>query len=444
MECLRSESEVLYQLELPFNRIKIDKTLSLAPNPGKVNSFWNNAANDLVENIADQFRRSAYFNGQRFRRATYIPIISAILANLLNSDNHQLQIVYSRDTEGNNKNWVSVWNFLTEMQFISTVIGGKNESGIQSWCVALPEMVALLHAYNSRIIVNKQKPAVLVRDNDKNILPISNKRKTKLLYNRLEKATKAINTLWENHTVTLDGKPVVPFVQRIFNNSLAFGGRFYGGFQQIPSKDRARFKIDNIKTIEIDYSAIHLAIMYAWEGAQIDYEQAYTLRGYTRDAVKAVTLRALNIEDLAVLRRSVTLSANPSNQSRYKEYKVKRQIHDTLRSKGLTSKAPYKPKWLDSFIDKIPSTTNADNLIDTFLDRHNVISKHIGSKNIGLRLQSVDSEIMALVLSTLLTDNIPALPVHDSIIVQTKHKKKAYTIMQDAFRKVTGFEAQIK
>jgi len=434
-------------MELPFTRIELDKTLSLAPNPKRVNGYWvtqSNASNDLVDSMADQFKKSAYFSGKRFRRATYVPVISSILANLLNANTHKLQIIYSRDDHSGNRPWINVWDFLVGLQFVNTVIAGKNETGVGSWCVALPELVALLHTDQSRIIFDRHKPSIEVRDVDKNVLPVSQHRSTKLKYNRYEKATRAFNELWQAHSVTLDDKPVVPFVQRKFNDTLELGGRFYGGFQRIPSKDRARLKIDAASTIEIDYSANHLAILYAWEGVQIDYAQVYTLQGYERDTIKAITLRALNIEDIAVLRRSISLSANPLNKAKHKAYKAARAIHDLRRAKGLASKPPYKPKWLDTFIDNIPSTTIADDLVNAFLERHSAIAQHIGSPNIGLKLQAADSQIMALVLDTLRLGNIPALPVHDSIIVPKKHKKKARNIMAESFEQITGFKAQIK
>ena len=437
-------------MELPFTRIELDKTLSLAPkapNPKSVNGYWvtqSNVSNALVDSIADQFKKSPYFSGKRFRRATYAPVISSILANLLNADTHKLQIIYSRDDHSGNRPWINVWDFLVHIQFVYTVIADKSETGVSSWCVALPELVALLHTDQSRIIFDRHKPSIEVRDADKNVLPVSQHRSTKLKYNRLEKATKAFNEYWQAHSVTLDDKPIVQFVQRKFNDSLELGGRFYGGFQRLPSKDRARLKIDSASTIELDYSANHLAILYAWAGVQIDYAQVYTLEGYERDTIKAITLRALNIEYIAVLRRSISLSANPSNKAKHKVYKAAREIHDLRRANGLTSKPPYKPKWLDTFIDNIPSTTIADDLVAAFLERHKAISQYIGSPNIGLKLQAADSQIMALVLDTLRLENIPALPVHDSIIVPKKHKKKARNIMAESFMELTGFKAQIK
>jgi hypothetical protein len=271
---------------------------------------------------------------------------------------------------------------------------------------------------------------------------------------QLEKATRTFNEYWQGHTVTLDDKNIVPFVKRKFRDTLELGGRFYGGFQQIPSKDRARFKIDDNATIEIDYSANHLGILYAWEGIAINYKKAYTLENYEwpigmtedewRPIIKAITLRALNTTDFSTLRAAITRSAKPKNKAAFKTYKDSRAIHDLLRSKGLASKAPFKPKWIDSFIEGIPSDTIADDLVYEFLQKHSAIKAHIGSPNIGLKLQAVDSEIMALVLDTLRLENIPALPVHDSVIVPYQKRSKALAVMTQSFKQITGFLPKIK
>ena len=307
VESAHSGHSDLHQMELPFTRVELDKTLTLAPNPKRVNGYWvtqSNSITELVEDMADMFKRSHFFSGKRFRRSTYTPVISSILANLLNAHTHKLQIIYSRDDHSGNRVWISVWDFLADLNLVSTVIAGKNEKGVQSWCAALPELVELLKTDHSRIIFDPYQPSIEIRDSDKNVLPVPARKTNRLKYNRFEKATRTFNEYWQGHTVTLDGKAVVPFVKRKFNDTLELGGRFYGGFQRIPSKDRKRLKIDGVNTIEIDYSSNHLAILYAWEGVKLNYLKAYAMKGYERDTIKAITLRALNIESVISLKES--------------------------------------------------------------------------------------------------------------------------------------------
>jgi hypothetical protein len=69
---------------------------------------------------------------------------------------------------------------------------------------------------------------------------------------------------------------------RIFNNgSFEEGGRFYGGWwQQIPGDQRLFITINSKRTVQLDYSGMHFAIMYAQLGMDTPMEDPYELRGY--------------------------------------------------------------------------------------------------------------------------------------------------------------------
>jgi|TARA_R110002126_G_C10467701_1_gene500795 hypothetical protein len=437
------------QLELTLHYVGLDKGLILAPNPKLVNGKWATQTvvrKSLVENIANQFKDSTYSPAQRFRSAVYEPIISTILANLLNANNHGLQVIYSRNNlDGDNVyQWVSVWDFLESVGFINNIVAGKNMRGVKSWAVALPELVRLFDLHQSKVTLSSEAVSVIVRDDEKKVMPVPKHRAHLLKYNRFTKSANKFNNLWSGHTATLNNKPLIPFVQRTFKHSLELGGRFYGEYQRIPSKDRANIKIDGCKTLEADYSSIHLAILYAWAGFQLDYDEAYALDGFDRPTVKAVTLRALNVESIATLYSSVALSAKPTNQRKYANYKAARSVHDHRRINGLKSKAPYKAKWIKSFIENVPANTNAKELVARILEKHHAINSYIGTPNLGLKLQAVDSEIMSVILSTLTAKNIPALPVHDSIIFRAKDKDCALLAMNNSFRKVTEFKAHLE
>ena len=61
------------------------------------------------------------------------------------------------------------------------------------------------------------------------------------------------------------------FVRRIYNNSsFDWNGRFYGGcWQRTPKAYRSGIHLDGSSTCEIDFSAIHMVLLYAIAG--IDY-----------------------------------------------------------------------------------------------------------------------------------------------------------------------------
>ena len=58
------------------------------------------------------------------------------------------------------------------------------------------------------------------------------------------------------------------FVRRIFNNARwDQGGRFYGGWwQRCPKEYREKIEFDGVAGLEVDFSGMHIVILYAQEG----------------------------------------------------------------------------------------------------------------------------------------------------------------------------------
>ena len=69
-------------------------------------------------------------------------------------------------------------------------------------------------------------------------------------------------------------------LNRVFNNgTFDHGGRFYGGWwQRVDGKIRKDIRINNLATVEIDYSAIHVIMLYAL--IRIDYWERYSKDPY--------------------------------------------------------------------------------------------------------------------------------------------------------------------
>ncbi|MHC2278005.1 hypothetical protein ACVME8_004616 [Bradyrhizobium diazoefficiens] len=87
-------------------------------------------------------------------------------------------------------------------------------------------------------------------------------------------------------------------LHRVFNNgSFQQRGRFYGGWwQQVPSRLRRYITINGWPTREIDYSNLHLAMIYAKEGLPLDGD-AYAIDGLDaryRKLVKVTLLKLIN------------------------------------------------------------------------------------------------------------------------------------------------------
>lgn len=181
------------------------------------------------------------------------------------------------------------------------------------------------------------------------------------------------------------------FVRRIFNNgSWEQGGRFYGGWWQGIGKDLRRdIMINNKPTIEIDFKAMHVALLFAAVNQQSEFDP-YTLEdgllaGFSpeeqRSVVKQLVLMALNSDT-----RSQAFRAFRSDQA--KDSRLRK-----LKDKDLGP------------------------LLTAFTNTYPSIEPYICSGK-GLELMYLDSCIAEQVIEHFTEQNIPVLCVHDSFIVQ--------------------------
>jgi len=191
---------------------------------------------------------------------------------------------------------------------------------------------------------------------------------------------------------------------RVFNRkSFRYGGRAYGAtHQQLPKQFRQYICINGLQTIELDYSAYHIRMLYHREG--IEYlGDPFCIRGDgLRDTFKLVGLIAINAKN---------------------EQSAHGAILKELKAKGLPLPKVKKPlSWL----------------MREFKENHKPIAKYLFS-DIGITLQNTDSIIMSEILIKLMGLGIVGLPVHDSVIVAEENQEVLRRIMTDKYKKVVGF-----
>lgn len=201
------------------------------------------------------------------------------------------------------------------------------------------------------------------------------------------------------------------FVRRIFNNDdFDQGGRYYGGWwQRIPSEWRARIWIGGTPASELDYSGLHIILLYAMEG--VDYwkeinKDPYSVSGYDtsermRDIFKQVLLISINSKS-----KKATVKAIRSEINKNKE------DYDWLEEEGIT--------------------LDYGELIDQFAEIHSRISGYFFS-DIGVKLQNLDSIIATKVINALTAEGIPVLCIHDSFVISTDKAEQLQTLMDQKF-----------
>ena len=190
---------------------------------------------------------------------------------------------------------------------------------------------------------------------------------------------------------------------RVFNNgSFSDGGRFYGSwYQSIPSADRKYIRIDDEPTCELDFSGMHVKIMYANEGLNVPSDDVYKLDGISTDARD-------------ILKKIFNILINAET-----EEKALRSIRRNFRRKD-------HPVLFSS------DAITHGSIITAFKEKHKSISKYICSGH-GVKLQAMDAQIAEEILLHLGDKGIVALPVHDSFIVKTVHRQE----LEDAMKAVT-------
>ncbi len=224
------------------------------------------------------------------------------------------------------------------------------------------------------------------------------------------------------------------FVRRIFNDcSWRRGGRFYGGWwQRINKEDRSKIMIDGERTIEIDFSGHHIALLYAQEN--INYYEEFGFRSdpydisipefihhpkFSRKLAKDTLLIAVNARD--------ERSAFPAIRKKVKDDADK--PHHPAKPKGLSL--------TNDFLRRV---------LNLLREKHPLISDMFCS-GAGIDLQYTDSRITEHIIKHFAIDRVatggipvPVLSVHDSYIIAEEYKDELWEEMQIAWDKETSLK----
>jgi hypothetical protein len=227
-----------------------------------------------------------------------------------------------------------------------------------------------------------------------------------------------------DYTIDLSRKRVY----RVFNNEdWKQGGRIYGAWWHgCPKELRKYILINGEPVIELDYSSIHVLLLYAHLGANFLDEgaDAYTIEGHDfRDAMKVVMMSAIN--------------AKPKGDVDG-DTRAVQAAWDTLIGK-LNKKRKEQG---------VNSHERLYAMLEAIKYRHQPIAEFLASGE-GIKLQREDSDIAIEIIEQHLKMNVPILTVHDSFIVPRFYEPFTIDIMNQAYGKLvskyigTGFKSTI-
>jgi hypothetical protein len=201
------------------------------------------------------------------------------------------------------------------------------------------------------------------------------------------------------------------YLHRVFNNgSFTEGGRFYGAFHlELPKTIRRQVLINGGTTVEPDFSALHIRMLYHMEG--IDYrEDPYTALCNEEKERKIFKIVSLVWINAGSKRKAVFAIANE------------------LEENGISCDTSYR---------------SISDCLNRFKKVHQSIGKYLNT-GVGLKLQNLDSQIANIVLKRMTDMGIPVLPVHDSFIAREKDWHFLIQVMKSAYEEVMGFEPIVK
>jgi hypothetical protein len=203
------------------------------------------------------------------------------------------------------------------------------------------------------------------------------------------------------------------YLRRIFTrDSFTSGGRLYGGFwQPLGKSDRlTNVLLNDEPVVSLDYGSMIAHIAYAYVGKTPPEADAYRTRFQGRECGEAV--------------------------------EVSRGTSKKLFSAMLFAASPLKqwPRDLQGQQHRLPVST----VIAGICHAHPGLVP-LFFRGLGHMFQFSESEILMDVMLQLIAKDIPALPVHDCVVVPESTQDVAKQIMEDTFRfHQRGFCAPVK
>jgi hypothetical protein len=231
--------------------------------------------------------------------------------------------------------------------------------------------------------------------------------------NAMREVMRRINAWLEQAAITFEDDGGVPVdvhdrvLRRLFvihegdtaGQRFDLSGRLFGGFWQgLQRLRRIGIRIDGEPVATLDYSSMFARLAYASKGVQPPQGDLYAIRGLEahRAAVK------------------LGVSALLFDQHARRQWPKTEEPEQRLPS-GWTL-----GKFREALVAHLP-----------------VIADCIGT-GLGFRLMHIESEIMVQVLTTLSSEGVTALPLHDGILVRKSHATRGNDGMEAASRDMTS------
>ena len=211
------------------------------------------------------------------------------------------------------------------------------------------------------------------------------------------------------------------YPERKFKDSFSNGGRIYMHFQEtIKKDDRSLIRIDGDETVEFDYTSLHMALIAAKHGIQLDrdFYEIYRDRDRCDDEFFKMRRKIIKLYILTMLNATDDYSAYLSTfQSIHSDYNL-RKFYEEENKK-------YKDQWLWEIRDQIERIYG------------NTIFARYMNTGAWTHLQRSDSDIAMQIINKFTSQDEIIVPVHDSFICKVGRSDKLKEEMIAAFEMIT-------
>jgi len=211
-----------------------------------------------------------------------------------------------------------------------------------------------------------------------------------------------------------------PRIVSIYNrSSWQQGGRLYNKsqrglcYQQFSKIQRTQIRIDGERVVERDFASLHIHLLYAREGLQLEKDGYGFLPKEFRKVAKKFMLALLNAE-----------SERDALGAMYK-----------LRYELLCCGAARSED--DNALLIQLNQVDFKNALKLVQEYHHPIRKYFCS-GVGLRLQNQDAKIALELVHSFILQGVPVLPVHDSFIIPQSRDTELQEAMQYVYKEYTG------
>lgn len=363
--------------------------------------------------------------------------------------------VYSKNEQGiSQRRMVILLDKLEENGYTDNLIGGivdwKDFSTVQS-CILFKQK--LLDLFNG-VDVSKEKDyfdVVEIKDRETREL----KSKSGVCGIKvISEYMNAYNTqLLSTEISDETGLLSVQQYKRVFSDNLRQGGRIYntaGGVQVLNEVQRGQMKINGEPVVELDFKAMHPSLLYeqvyeensedvddwistAWKGVYNPYGAEMPFLKVNQEKVEAFrnTFNKPSYDPIRNLNKhALMVSLNAKTYQKAYTQVTEEFRADQLGWDNLTAGAKFYG--IES-VGNFPGHT-----VCQAVAAHNKPIAEYFFKDQGIKMQYLDSEIVADVLNRLLMEDEVLLPEHDSVIVRASIKDKVMGYMRSAYLELMG------